>query len=389
MNEIDMRAYISQAVNAETYKLVLSNPRPQSTDCTRIVINKIGEKYQAESYRGKQVFHENMEKEALIGFVCEKFGDVFRQLNAWDEKREYSLRLTKRDKPLFSTRPNESSTAPAKRSTHNREKNYLLPEGTVIPPLVDMGVFTGEGRVVSSMYDKYRQINRFLELLDHEVDRMNDKDTLRMIDFGCGKSYLTFIIYYYFKFIKKINVQMIGLDLKADVIKNCNKAAERYGWNDIKFELGDINGYKPEFDVDIVLTLHACDTATDHALKNAVDWGARLIMSVPCCQHELNAQIRTDDLSALTRYGLIRERFSALLTDAIRANLLIYSGYSTDVLEFVDMAHTPKNVLIRARKTNIDAKTKKIALKEAESAMQGFNVSPTLYRLVVGDGCGR
>lgn len=386
MNETDTRAYISQCINENTYKTVLSNPRP-GTECTRIVINRIGEKYQAERYREKQVFHENMDKAALKELVDKEFGVSFRQLNAWDDKYEYSLRLTKRDKPLMSKHPLDKAAAPTEKTAHNREKNYILPEGTVIPPLVDMGIFTREGKVVNSMRDKYRQINRFLELLDHEVDRLNVKgDTpLNMIDFGCGKSYLTFIIYYYFKYVKKVRVSMLGLDLKADVIKNCNQTCERYGYphDEIHFELGDINGYKPNFDVDIVLTLHACDTATDYALCNAVEWGARLIMSVPCCQHELNAQIRTDSLPILTRYGLLRERFSAMLTDEIRANLLIYSGYSTDVLEFVDLSHTPKNVLIRARKTNIDAKTKKIALLEVESAIREFNVSPTLYKLLV------
>ena len=304
------------------------------------------------------------------------------QLHAWDDTYEYAVRVTGKGRVLQTRR--RCAAPPAVRGQQDRQKNYLLPQGEDIPALVDMGIFTKEGRVAAPMYDKYRQINRFVELVDDALSALPDRGDrpFTVLDFGCGKSYLTFVLYHYFTRVRNLPVRMVGLDLKQDVIARCNETARRYGYDGLHFELGDINGYEIDCPVDMVVTLHACDTATDHALFHAVRWGVPLILSVPCCQHEVNGQISAQKLSLLTRYGIVKERFSALLTDAIRANLLVCCGYKAQLLEFVDFAHTPKNLLIRAVRGNVSQEARERALEEAQACLDEFGIWPALPRLL-------
>lgn len=363
------------------YKLVISKPVKKDTAYRKVVVEQKESYYQAAAYTQKQVFHRNVPVEELQQYLLDTMAGEYLQMNMWTKEKEYLLLISKKGKITCQSQKKVAKNQEEK-TAHNRKKNYILEEGTVIAPLVDMGIFTAEGKVVKSMYDKFRQINRFLEIID---DGISDYpyDHLNIIDFGCGKSYLTFILYYYLTEIRKRQVQIVGLDLKEDVIRNCNAAALKYGYDNLHFEIGDINGYQTDFPVDMVVTLHACDTATDYALFNAIQWNAKMIFSVPCCQHELNRQMKTEQFSLMTRYGIIKERFSALTTDAIRGNLLEYCGYKTQLLEFIDFAHTPKNILIRAvQKKIVPASVKKNYLREVEQMMEEFQLDPTLYRLL-------
>lgn len=370
-------------VEATPRKLIISKPRMKSDEYKKIVIEKKKNCYQISKYTETQVFHENVSADTLAFRCAELTFSRYGQVNAWTDELEYMLLISKSGEFTLKKKKVSSSAPAAADTSHNRQKSYLLSEGAVIPPLVDMGVFTKDGKVVRTMYDKFRQINRFIEIIDDSVKELS-ADTLNVIDFGCGKSYLTFILYYYLTEIRHLKVRMIGLDLKADVIKKCNETATKYGYDGLRFELGDINGFKTPFDVNMVITLHACDTATDYALYNAIQWNADMIFSVPCCQHELNRQLKTEKLHILQNYGILKERFAAIATDAIRGNLLEYSGYKTQLLEFIDFEHTPKNILIRATKRKtIPAKVPGQALSEAEALMKEFNFEPTLYRLVV------
>lgn len=372
---------ISRIVNNRLQKVIISKPADKNSEYKKIVIEKKYDYYQAAKYTVKQVFHDNVKLTELTEYLDKLMGTDFLQLNAWDDQKEHILLVSKKGKVTYKAKKLLSPQQDAAMS-HNRKKNYILEEGQVIAPLVDMGIFTKEGRVVRTMYDKFRQINRFIEIIDDGV-KDYAKEEIHIIDFGCGKSYLTFIMYYYFTEIRHMKVQMLGLDLKEDVICKCNEAAKKYGYDGLRFEMGDINGFKTPFDVDMVVTLHACDTATDFALYNAVTWNAKMIFSVPCCQHELNKQMKSEELSLFTRYGIVKERFAALTTDAIRANLLECCGYKTQLLEFVDFAHTPKNILIRAvRKPVVPASVKKKYLTEVERVMEEFHLEPRLYKLL-------
>ena len=385
----ELYTYLEQILANPVNKLVISHPKSKSETYKKINLHRKKDYFQIEKYTDKQVFHENINESELLHKCMELIDGHYLQVNAWTDDMEYALLISKKGKCALrkiqqkSTQNNANCTSGnCTVDTHNRKKNYILEEGTIIPPLVDMGIFTQEGKVVRSMHDKYRQINRFIELIDDAV-RDSNASKLNIIDFGCGKSYLTFILYYYLTEIRGIEAQIIGLDLKEDVIKNCNTAAQKYGYTGLKFELGDINGYKAPFDVDMVITLHACDTATDYALYNAIQWNAKMIFSVPCCQHELNHQMKPESLSILSNYGIIQERFAALATDAIRGNLLEYSGYKTQLLEFIDFAHTPKNILIRATlRNNTPKQLKEKKLQEIHAIMDEFHFSPTLYQLI-------
>ncbi len=383
MNEL--LSYLVKIFEDSPQKIVISKPAGNS-EYRRVCAVKKADGYQLEKYTDKQVFHENLSDNDALKRCAELLDGGFFRLNAWGKSFEFSIMISKKGKLLFGkkafSRGDELSE-----SSHDRKKNYIIAEDKPFPALVDMGVFTKDGKVAKPMYGKFRQINRFTEIIDDALkERCYDGRRLKIIDFGCGKSYLTFVLYHYFSEIRKIDVDMLGLDLKEDVIEKCNAAAKRYGYKDLRFETGDISGASEQGKVDMVVTLHACDTATDYALHNAVMRGADMIFSVPCCQHELNGQMCSERLSILTRYGIVKERAAALFTDAIRADLLEYCGYKTQLLEFVDFEHTPKNILIRAVRRDGASRGSQKYIDEVKALMDEFSFEPTLYKLLKDSG---
>ena len=341
----NLREYLEEQINENLIQAVLSAGRNKD-GISKIKIRPIRLKgqicYQASATEGQKVLHKNYGRTELIEYVEKELAENFRQFRA-----------------------------------HNRVKQYILKEGVPVPFLFDLGVMNEQGKIIHARYDKFRQINRFLEFIEDILPRLSRDREITILDFGCGKSYLTFAMYYYLRELKGYDVNIIGLDLKTDVIEKCNSLALRYGYEKLHFYHGDIADYEGVSCVDMVVTLHACDTATDYALAKAVEWGAEVILSVPCCQHEVNKQIKNEMLEPVLRYGILKERMSALITDAVRADLLESKGYDTQILEFIDMEHTPKNLLIRAVRTG-----KRSDQGKVEKMLAALNIHPTLDRLL-------
>lgn len=360
-------------------KGAISNPRNNSKyikGYIRPVEIKGNSMMQIELFTKTQSFAHNYNYDEFSEIINNIMLDSFFQLNIITNEYNYSFKYTKKNH-LLSNKIKNKEIKTLLNVLHNKQKKYILNDGNIIPPLVDLGVMTQDGKIVPSYYDKYRQINRFLEIIDDTIKDFKEQE-LNIIDFGCGKSYLTFIVYYYLVNIKNIKTNIVGLDLKADVIKKCNEIAKNYRYNSLNFEIGDISLYKPHFRVDLIITLHACDVATDYAMYHAIKLHSKYLLSVPCCQHEINNQIKKSS-SFLASYGIVKERMSALLTDTIRAKLLEYSGYNVDILEFVDFDASPKNLLVRAKYTgNSNAK----ALDEVKQILAAFKIDQTLYKLL-------
>ena len=347
----EIRELCEEYIGKDLYQIIISNPK-NCSDISKVKIRPIMLKeklvFQGTEYKGAQVFHENYDKEQLICKIEDYLQDSFKQMELTATSMQATVLVSKKGKVTIKKK--QIQTEKKVDLSHNKAKKYILQEGTLVPFLVDLGVQTKEGKIVRSNYDKFRQINRYLEFIADIMPILPTDRCINIIDFGCGKSYLTFAMYYYMKILCNRDIQVIGLDLKEKVIEDCNALAVRYGYDKLKFVTGDVSTYTGEGNVDMVVTLHACDTATDYAIEKAVKWGAKVIFTVPCCQHEVNMQIANEELQPLLKYGLIKERMSALITDAIRANLLEELGYQVQVMEFIDMEHTPKNILIRAVK---------------------------------------
>lgn len=384
----DLQSLFTDCLNETLIRVILSNPSSKDgviKICARPVLKNKSLLFQIEEYTKTQVFHKNLTAGDAGSYLTGKLSsDASSQTaefkNALVETKSFTANVlvSKKGTITIKKKMNTSTKQPKISLSHNRKKKYIIEEGIPVPFLIDLGVMTQNGSIVNAHYDKFRQINRFLEYIEDILPSLPTGRELRILDFGCGKSYLTFAIYYYLKVLKGYPVRITGLDLKEDVIRHCNELAVKYGYDKLEFLCGDIAYYDGCSQVDMVVTLHACDTATDYALAKAVGWGAKVILSVPCCQHELNKQMKNDLLSPVLHYGILKERMAALMTDGLRAQILEANGYRTQILEFIDMAHTPKNLLIRAVYNGHCADNK----AQIDELLAAFDVNPTLYRLL-------
>ena len=379
---------LRQTMNENMLRMTISGKRHgELADKVKIRPVKLKEElyFQTSVSDGKKEFHKNYEKADILEQLDHWLRKDYRQLQMDTTTQSIQALISKKGKATVKQKIARDMRS-ARVLDHNRKKRYLLEEGTPIPFLVDLGVMTAEGAIVRSRYDKFRQINRYLEFVEDILPELDKDRELTLIDFGCGKSYLTFALYYYLTVKKQYRIRMIGLDLKKDVMEHCQELAEKYGYDRLTFLTGDIADYDGVEQVDMVVSLHACDTATDYALEKALRWNAKVIFAVPCCHHELNRQMHSTEMNPVLKYGLIQERMAALMTDAFRADVLELEGYQVQVLEFIDMEHTPKNILIRAVKQNmpLPSEKKEKLLDSLQTCMGIWNVNPLFYRLRLG-----
>ena len=351
-------------------KIILSDTADEiKKQIIRPIVIKNTNKWQVESYKGAQVFHENV----LFDEVINLNFAPYKQITIECVGKTFVFSRTKTNYKMKEI----SNSIKEINNTHNKQKQYFINEGDDVPALVDLGIFTHDGKIVASMYDKFKQINKFIEIIDDTLKTFN-KQEITVLDFGCGKSYLTFLVYYYFVKLRNIKAKIIGYDIKKDVVEHCNQIASKYSYDGLQFVVSDVKKdalFKGK--IDMVISLHACDTATDYALNFAINNGVKHIFSVPCCQHEINLSIKkAGDYDILLKDGLIKERFSALLTDAIRTEILRAKGYSVDVIEFVDFAHSPKNIMLRATKNSTQKSVEKLL-----NLKQKYNFKQTLLEL--------
>lgn len=388
----ELQNVLDRYLDMELLQIVLSGARTKdgvSRIRIRPVIIREELLFQCTKTAGTKELHENLKKSEALLRIDQWLREDFRQLQLESGKGTVNALSSKKGKITVKEKKNKCTesicrTEEERRQelSHNRKKKYILEAGKPVDFLIDLGVMTPEGKIVNSRYDKFRQINRFLEFIEDILPRLAKDREVTILDFGCGKSYLTFAMYYYLHELKQYDVKIIGLDLKTDVIEHCSRLGKKYGYEKLYFYQGDIASYEGVEQVDMVVTLHACDTATDFALAKAVNWGASVILSVPCCQHELNRQISNEALAPVFSYGVLKERMAALMTDGLRAQMLEHAGYDTQILEFIDMEHTPKNLLIRAVYTG----KKKENGKELRACLEAFGLHPTLEGLLFEGG---
>ena len=362
--------------------MIFSSKRKKSVEYNKVSIRPVeisGQVlFQAEYTFDKKVTHENLSCQAASALALQLIKEDFKQINAFTLAEDIQILASKPEKARITTKP---ATKGMPSLEHNKTKNYIIADGVPCDFLIRLGVMEESGKVIQKHYSKFRQINRYLEIVEDVFPYLPTGRVLKIIDFGCGKAYLTFALYYYLRIRKNRDVQIIGLDLKKDVIRFCRKIAEDLHYDGLEFLMGDIADYRSD-QADMVVTLHACDTATDYALINAVSWNTKVILSVPCCQHELFSQIENDLHQPMLKYGILKDRLTEYLTDGLRGLKLEAAGYEVAMIEFTSLEHTARNIMIKAIKTGSPGSARAAkAQAEYEALRDFYQVEPTIERL--------
>lgn len=382
----NLKECIKTSINDLTFvQMVISNKRDKDGDINKIdskpVIIKNEIMYQISYYTNDKVYHENLKKEEFIEKISDIIYENYKQCMIFTLEKDIQILLSKKRKvKIIDHKPTKKDLD----LSHNREKNYILKDNEKIDFLIKLDIMDKNGKVKPSKFDKFKQINRFLELVEDVIDDIKDKEVINIVDFGCGKSYLTFALYYYLVQILDLNVNIIGLDLKEDVIKFCSKTAKELNYENLEFQYGDIKDYKSDEKINMIVTLHACDIATDAALVQAISWDCDVILSVPCCQSEFFSKIENETLNPMLKHGIIKEKLSSLVTDSLRGKVLELFKYDVELLEFIDMEHTPKNILIRAKKND-----KKVVTKEDKDSYHEFKKFWSLDNIFIEEELNR
>ena len=373
-------------------KIVFSDR--QSGDFNKVIIKPIILKstrnIQIESFKDNKAFHKNIDLNNLqeLEDGLKEYIDNFKQILLQIEGSDISFI---RKKENFSRKEKESNLIKTS-NEHNKKKQYILNEGDKIDFLIELGLMSIEGKILKSSYNKFKQINKYLEFIDDVIEELKAKklitDHINVLDFGCGKSYLTFALYYYLKnYRKDLTFSIVGLDLKKDVIAFCNKLAKKLNYENLEFLNGNIKDYDKSKEVDLVFSLHACNNATDYSLEKALSLDAKAILAVPCCHHEFFEKIQKNKnsefyntLKIMADNGVVLDKFATLATDSFRSLSLELCGYKTKMIEFIDMEHTPKNILIKAIKSK--SSNLKEKLVEYNKLKEFLGIKPLLEDLI-------
>lgn len=381
---LELKQFIIQVFETEeVIKISINGAIYKTNDIKKIIISEKSGKtnfYQIEKFTTTQVFHTNIEDTSvLIDEIYSILENKYKQMDIVTTTNEHKIIMNKKGNFKITSK---KSLKDKKVQKHNAEKNHILKEGEIVPFLVELGITDKEGNVYKDKRKKYTQVNRYLEEL--QIISKHLPDDACIVDFGCGKSYLTFAIYHFFNNMLNKNCRVIGIDIKEDVIKKCDDLKQKMGYDNIEFYNVDAKDFKQQYnvDVDLVVSLHACNLATDYALETAVSWGVKAIMAVPCCHKELYPQVKNDTLNPMLKYGILKEKFQTLLCDTIRGICLEGLGYSVVIKEFVEASNTPKNVLIMAIFEEKTEEKRQKAITEYKAIKDDFNINQTLYNLL-------